>query len=95
MASVILKNTGTREGEEIVQLYVQDMAGSRVRPVKVLKAFQKIKLLAGEIKQIEFIIPIQNLGFYDRKMNYVIEPGIFHIYIGGSSETCLMKEITL
>lgn len=95
IASVTLKNTGTRDGEEIVQLYVQDVAGSRVRPVKELKAFQKIKLFEGEVKQIEFTVPIQNLGFYDRKMNYVIEPGIFQIYIGGSSETCLIKELTL
>lgn len=90
--SVTVKNTGERDGEEIVQCYVQDVAASRVRPVKELKAYQKIFLKAGEAKQAEFDLPFEKLGFYNNQMQYVVEEGDFIIYVGGNSrDTCQMK----
>jgi beta-glucosidase len=94
-ASVIVTNTGDRDGEEIIQFYVQDVAAGRVRPVKELKGFEKIRISSGESRKVDFILPIQKLGYYDARMNYVIEPGVFRIYIGSDSENNLMKEIIM
>ena len=75
-------NTGDRDGEETVQLYVNDKVASVVRPVKELKAFKKIFLKAGESKTVQFDISPLALGFYDAAMNYVVEPGEFEIMTG-------------
>lgn len=83
--SVTIKNTGDREGDEVVQLYVRDLVGSVTRPVKELKRFQKIRLTAGEEKQIVFKISSEDLKFYDINMNYVAEPGKFKVFVGPNS----------
>ena len=83
--SVSVKNTGTKEGEEVVQLYIRDMVGSITRPVKELKAFQKISLNAGESKQINFTLTEKDLKFYNSNLDFVAEPGDFKIFIGNSS----------
>lgn len=93
--TVTVKNTGDRAGEEIVQCYVRDVVGSRVRPLKELKGYQKIHLEAGEERQVEFEIPIEKLGFYNAKMEYVVEPGEFRIYVGGNSRDVLEACIVL
>lgn len=80
-----VKNTGARDGEEIVQCYICDKVASRVRPVKELKAFRRIKTAAGETKHIKFEIPVDSLGFYDEEMNYTVEPGEFEIFVGPDS----------
>jgi beta-glucosidase len=85
-ASVTLKNTGNYDGEETVQLYVQDVVGSVVRPVKELKAFQKIFLTKGESKQVSFTIDVNKLKFYNSDLKYIYEPGDFKVYIGGNSQ---------
>ena len=95
VARVQVQNTGDRDGEEIVQLYVQDVAAGRVRPVKKLLAFTKIALKAGETKAVEFTVPIEKLGYYDMQMQYVVEEGLFRVYMGGSSVDCLCQELTL
>ena len=88
--SVTVKNTGSRDGEEIVQCYVQDAAATgRVRPVRQLKAFEKVKIPAGESRAVSFMIPYSGLGYYDREMNYVVEEGEFRFYVGGDSANCL------
>lgn len=93
--SVDVKNTGNRDGEEIVQCYVCDRKASRVRPVKELKAFRRLKIGAGETVRAEFELPVDSLGFYDCDMNYVVEPGEFVIYAGPDSRDGLSCTVTL
>ncbi len=84
--SIELKNTGNREADEVVQLYIRDLVGNITRPVKELKGFQKIRLKQGEIRIVTFTIHTDDLAFYNRKMELVTEPGTFHVWIGGSSD---------
>lgn len=88
-ASVRVTNTGTREGKEVVQLYIRDMVGSVTRPVKELKGFQKISLQPGESKTVSFTISVNDLKFYNSDLKFVAEPGDFKVMIGGNS-----KEVT-
>jgi beta-glucosidase len=81
-----LRNTGQRDGEEVVQLYLRDPVASVVRPVKQLKGFQKIKLAAGEQKRVTFTIDQAMLSFYDSKLKWVAEPGKFIIMLGSASD---------
>ena len=90
--SVDVTNTGERFGEEIVQLYVRDLVGSMVRPVRELKGFDKIGLNPGEKKTVVLNIPIRNLGFHNQKMEYVVEPGKFILYVGPNSDEGIEKE---
>lgn len=90
-ASVTLTNTGAYDGEEVVQLYIRDLAGSIARPVKELKGFQKIRLKKGESKEISFTISVNDLKFYNSELKHVAEPGDFKIFIGGNSRD--VKEI--
>jgi len=85
-AAVTVTNTGSYDGEETVQLYIQDIVGSVVRPVKELKGFQKIFLKKGESKQVAFTIDVDKLKFYNDGLKYSYEPGDFKIYIGGNSQ---------
>jgi beta-glucosidase len=91
-ATVTVTNTGQFDGEEVVQLYIRDLIGSITRPVKELKGFQKIKLKAGESKQLTFTITVNDLKFYNSELKYVAEPGDFKIFIGGNSRD--VKEAT-
>ncbi|MBL0356388.1 MAG: beta-glucosidase BglX [Chitinophagaceae bacterium] len=79
-------NAGNYEGEETVQLYIRDLFGSVVRPVKELKGFQKLFLKKGESKTVEFIITADDLRFYNDKLQYIYEPGDFKVFVGGSSD---------
>lgn len=84
--TVPVKNTGERTGKEIVQLYIGDEKSSLERPVKELKAFEKILLNPGEEKTVKFSISLDDLKFYDdEKRTWIAEPGKFKIYIGASS----------
>lgn len=83
--SVDVKNTGSHEGKEVVQLYIRDLVGSVTRPVKELKDFTKISLKPGETKHVEFTITPDKLKFYDINMNYVVEPGDFKVFVGTNS----------
>ena len=91
-ASVTVKNTGDVEAAEVVQLYVRDLYGSITRPVKELKGFKKISLKPGESKTVSFTLGTDDLKFWNIDMNYVVEPGDFNLWIGGSSDTDLMAE---
>jgi beta-glucosidase len=86
-----ISNTGIYDGEEIVQLYIQDQFASLIRPILELKDFQKIKLSAGETKTISFIIDNQKLSFYNNKLEFTSEPGAFNLFIGASSEDIRLK----
>ncbi|MFA6813636.1 MAG: beta-glucosidase BglX [Bacteroidaceae bacterium] len=86
IAHVTVTNTGKMDGDEIVQLYIQDVVGSVSRPVKELKGFRRIHLKSGESKQIDFTITTDLLKFYDANLKYVAEPGEFKVMIGPNSE---------
>ncbi len=87
--SVTLKNTGTYEGEEVVQLYIQDLVGSVTRPVKELKGFRKLMLRPGEETDVTFTLTSADLAFWGLDMTFAAEPGEFKAYIGGNSVDCL------
>ena len=91
--SVTIKNYGKFDGEEIVQLYIQDKVASVVRPVKELKGFKKINLKTGESKTIEFILTDKELGFYNANGTFIVEPGEFNIMIGASSKDIKLQEV--
>jgi beta-glucosidase len=81
-----VQNTGTRPGSEVVQLYVRDVEASVPRPVKELKAFEKIRLKPGEQRQVTFDLGREALSFYDvSKHEWVAEPGAFEMLVGRSS----------
>jgi beta-glucosidase len=83
--SVEVTNTGKRTGDEVVQLYTRDVAASVTRPVRELKGFQRITLRPGEKRMVEFTLTPALLGFYNREMRFVVEPGEFKVMVGTSS----------
>ncbi len=86
-ASVTVTNTGKVAGKEVVQLYIRDLVGSVTRPVKELKGFKKIFLEPGESRTVSFNITEETLSFYRHDLTFGTEPGEFHIFIGGCSDT--------
>ena len=90
-----LKNSGKIDAEEVVQLYVRDLVASITRPVKELKGFQRIHLKPKAKKTINFNLSSNDLGFHNSKMNYTVEAGKFHLWVGGSSDSGLMTEFEL
>ncbi|MEP0367406.1 MAG: beta-glucosidase BglX [Cyclobacteriaceae bacterium] len=93
--SVTLNNTGRYDGKEVVQLYIQDPVASVTRPVRELKGFDLSDIKSGESKTIKFTLDETNLGFFDNEGNYVVEPGEFKVFVGGSSQTSFGKAFTL
>ncbi len=90
--SFTLKNTGKYDGTEVVQLYVQDKVGSVTRPVKELKAFQRVSLPAGQSAQVTFNLPISELAFWGYDMTYQVEPGAFKLWVGTNSDEGLSAD---
>jgi beta-glucosidase len=86
-----LSNTGSRTGDEVVQLYVRDMLASVTRPVKELKGFQRIHLAPGESREIVFTITPDMLTMLDQNLKRVVEPGEFRIMVGRSSTDLQLK----
>ena len=84
-----LVNTGDTPADEVAQLYVRDLAGSLTRPVRELKRYRRIRLEPGEETVVEFELHTDDLAFFGRDMQPVTEPGGFHAWIGGSSDTTL------
>ncbi len=87
--SATVTNAGQRGGDEIVQLYVQDVVGSVTRPVRELKGFQRIHLEPGEQQKVHFQVSASQLGFHGSDMEYVVEPGEFKVWVGPNSEAGL------
>ncbi|TXK24929.1 beta-glucosidase [Pontibacter qinzhouensis] len=83
---VTVKNNGSRDGDEVVQLYLRDNVSSTVTPAKQLKKFQRVHLKAGEQKTVELELNAEDLMLLDTKMQWVVEPGKFTIMVGASSE---------
>lgn len=92
--SIDVTNSGSRDGKEVVQLYIRDVAGSVTRPVKELKGFQKIDLKAGETRTVTFNITPADLKFYNYDLKYDWEPGEFMIMIGGNSRDVKRSSVT-
>jgi len=88
---VDIKNTGSKAGEEVVQLYINDVFAKITRPVKELRGFKRIALEPSETKKVEFELPTEALGFYDKDMKFTIEPGIFKVMIGRSSKDIVLE----
>jgi beta-glucosidase len=86
IVSALLTNTGDHEAAEVVQVYTHQLVGSRTRPVKELRAFQKVLLSPGDSAHIKFSINANDLGFHNPAMKYVVEPGQYHIWVGNSSQ---------
>ncbi len=93
--SVDITNTGDREGKEVVQLYIRDLFASITRPVKELKGFEMVSLNPGETKTISFTLDKETLGFYNNDNEWMIEPGKFEVYVGGSSDTAVESNFEL
>jgi beta-glucosidase len=93
--SVVVKNTGDRAGEEVVQMYVRDMVGSVTRPVLELKGFSKILLEPGQEQKVKFKIISDDLAFYGADIEYKPEPGEFKVFMGTNSVDLLEAGFTL
>ncbi len=87
--SVAVTNTGNFDGEEVVQLYIQDIIGSLTRPVRELKGFEKIKLNVGETKTVSFTINADLLQFYTANNTWQVEAGDFNLWVGTDSNASL------
>jgi beta-glucosidase len=93
--SATLQNTGDYTADEVVQLYVRDLVGNVTRPVRELKGFRRVRLEPGQSQIISFTLHTDELAFYNRKMQRVTEPGLFHVWIGGNSDAPLWSEFEL
>ncbi|MBO1320475.1 beta-glucosidase BglX [Acanthopleuribacter pedis] len=93
--STTVTNTGKRAGSEVVQLYVRDLVGTRTRPVKELKGFQKISLAAGATQKVSFNLTAADLAFYTRDGKWQAEPGDFEVFIGTNARDVQAARFTL
>lgn len=85
VVSADVENVGNRTGDEVLQLYVQDVVASVTRPVQELKGFERVTLTAGERRRVLFTVKPEHLGFFDRQMKWMIEPGEFRVRVSNSS----------
>lgn len=95
VVSADLCNHGDIEAEEVVQLYTRDLVASVTRPVRELKGFRRVRLLAGETQTVRFELHTDALAFYGRDGKATVEPGLFHVWIGGSSDTELRADFRI
>jgi beta-glucosidase len=93
--SVEVKNTGSYDGEEVVQLYIRDKVGTNTRPVKELKDFKKVLIKKGESRTVEFTVRVDNLKYYTNELQYIAEKGVFEAMIGGDSDKVKKVEFVL
>ncbi|MCE5345178.1 MAG: glycoside hydrolase family 3 C-terminal domain-containing protein [Bacteroidales bacterium] len=89
--SLDVKNTGGLKGEEVVQLYIRDIISSTSKPVKELKGYEKVAIEPGEKKTVKLKLLPEDLSLFDRDMNFVVEPGIFEVMVGSSSEDIRLR----
>ena len=85
-AKATVTNTGSREGTEVVQLYIRDLVGSVTRPLKQLKGFERVTLAPGESREVEFEITPETLSFWRKDMTFGPEAGEFRLFVGGASD---------
>lgn len=92
---VNVTNKGSRAGQEVVQLYTRDPVASRSRPLRQLKAFEKISLNPGETKRVSLRVPVESLGFHLDDGSYVVEAGAIQVFVGGSSLAGQVGEVEI
>lgn len=95
VVSVNISNTGEYDGEEVAQLYVRDLVGCVVRPVRELRGFQKVFLKKGETRKVTFTLTPSDLKFYNYEVQYINEPGDYQIFVGNSSLANLKQSFKL
>jgi beta-glucosidase len=83
--TVDVRNTGSRAGDEVVQLYIRDEVSSATRPVKELRGFQRVSLSPGETRSVSFDVGPEHLSYHGADMKRVVEPGTFQLMVGGNS----------
>jgi len=94
-ATVGVKNTGSRSGDEVVQLYIHDPVASISQPVRRLRDFQRVTLDPGQTKSVKFTLDSSDVGFYDDSGRFVVEPGTIDVYVGNSSSGGLTDSFTV
>jgi beta-glucosidase len=94
-ATVTVKNTGTRAGDEVVQLYLRDPVASLSQPVRRLRGFERVTLAPGQTQRVSFTVDRSDVGFWDNRGRYVVEPGEIQLYAGNSSQATLTKSFTV
>jgi beta-glucosidase len=87
--SVTVTKTGEREGEEVVQCYLQDCVSRLTRPVRELKGFERVALQAGESRRVSFELGAEELSYYGPGGRWVLEPGEFKVWVGSDSNASL------
>lgn len=92
VVTAVLTNSGSRTGDEIVQLYVRDLVAEVTRPVRELKGFQRVTLAPGERMSVQFVVPVTQLGFHGLDLQYKVEPGRFQVWIGPNAAVGLVGE---
>ncbi len=93
--TVEVRNTGEKPGDEVVQLYIRDLVGSITRPVRELKGFQRIHLEPGQARTVHFSLGSDELGFFNARNEYVVEPGEFHLWVGPNSAEGVQGKFTV
>ena len=94
-ASVTVKNTGSRKGDEVVQLYIHDPVASISQPVRRLRGFERVTLNPGKTQRVTFTLDKSDFGFYDNRGKFVVEPGQIDVYAGNSSSAELTQSFTV
>jgi beta-glucosidase len=94
-ASVTVRNTGSRTGDEVVQLYIRDPVASISQPVRRLRGFERVTLAPGETRTVTFTLDRSDFGFYDNRGRFVVEPGEIEVYAGSSSNATLKQSFVV
>jgi beta-glucosidase len=94
-ATADVTNTGSRTGDEVVQLYIHDPVASISQPVRRLRAFERVTLTPGQTKTVSFTLNRNDVGFYNNSGKFVVEPGEIDVYVGDSSKATMTKSFTV
>jgi beta-glucosidase len=94
-ATVDVTNTGSRAGDEVVQLYIHDPVASISQPVRRLRGFERVALEPGQTRTVTFTLDRSDVGFYDNSGRFVVEPGAIDVYAGDSSNAQLTDSFTV
>jgi beta-glucosidase len=89
--SLVVENVGQVSGEEVVQLYIHDMLACTPRPIKELKGYYRLKLEPGEVRQVTFHLPVNQLAFYDLDLKFILEAGQIEVMVGSSSQDIRLR----